>query len=481
MTAPAAQPTHFDLFLPFSKVAQQDDGTLLVHSLVNDETLDDQGEIVTYDAVEKASGAFMEWGNVREMHDDHTAAGTVLSLARDVAAGTHEAIVHVVDPGAVKKVLSKVYKGTSLGGFKTQVQLSKVDGKPVRKVTGIDWRELSLVDRPSRPTATLTLLKRSDGDAPAPALVEETTEEEPTVTTPAEPIPAAVVAAPAAPEAGEDVFVAADGAEVPKPEDDATVATEPVEVEKVSSVPRGTAAPLAKAAADDARDASWILADINRLIETEAGEGDTEGVTQLKAAQTALLAFLAAESAEVGTPADIAEEAAEALDAPIEVVIVGSMAYGSKTGDLQKISIPASALEPLIEQALAKRAALAAAPATPENPPADPAKVLAKATAFLNDHSRFVSPADLQAMKVEILGAIAPVSEGLAKIARMPVPGGPARYGVDTSRLDGEDDSSPATEAEVLSKAAQATSDPHVREELGRLAAAAQISAGRRR
>ena len=152
----------FAVFAPFSKVAEQADGTLLVHSVINDETVDDQGEIVPYDVVKAASEDYMQWANVREMHEP-SAVGTMQSLTHDDATRTTEGIIHVVDPDAVQKVLTGVYKGTSLGGSKVGAPtLVKVGGKTVKRLAGIHWMETSLVDRPSRPTAQLTIMKRSD-------------------------------------------------------------------------------------------------------------------------------------------------------------------------------------------------------------------------------------------------------------------------------------------------------------------------------
>lgn len=478
MTAPAAQPTtEFSVFLPFGKVDQQPDGTILVHSRVNDETLDDQGEIVTYEAVEKASGPYLEWANVREQHQADTAAGTMVSLTPIPAERAHEAILHIVDPTAVQKVLTKVYKGTSLGGFKRRIALAKVGGETQRRVTEIDWRETSLVDRPSRPSAVLTLLKRSEAADPPELIEEETavdpeTPETPVVETaaPATPeAPATTTAAPAtaagtAPEAGLDAYTGPDGQPVEKAAAAAPIAAV---ASPVADVSRET---LAKSATDDVRDAAWILSDINRLIETEAGEGDTEGVAQLKTAQAALVAFVATESAEVGTPEDqaevVAEEAAEEAARPIPVIVVDAlMAYASKGGDLAKIG-------GLLEEALAKAS-------TPQQPATDVDELLRKTTDLIDERfARYVSRTDLDAMKGEVLGALKPLEETLTKIARMPVPGGPARYAIDTSRLEGGSPD-PTTEIEVLHKAAASATDPYVKEALGKLAAAAEISSAR--
>ncbi len=489
MTAPASA-TEFSVFLPFAKVDKQSDGTVMVHTLLNDETLDDQGEIVDFSAVEKASADYMAWANVRSMHgDQETAAGTMVSLTPDPAARTHEAILHVVDPVDVQKVLTKVYKGTSLGGFKRRIRLQKsATGETVKRIMEIDWRETSLVDRPSRPTARLTLLKRSDGGDPPPLIEEDLmaddelakVSEAPT-TAPAAEIQPETGAEPAgAPEAGTDVYLGPDGQPLAKA----------AESEPAPDVPRGTPEALAKSATDDVWNAHWIIECIDRLIQ---GEGAESGqLAQLKGARALMVAFESGEVAEIGTPEEAAEDQAKmaqivANDAAGpkalgDVATQADMAYAAEGGALRET------IATVVEEVLAKRAASPEPPPAPEPAP-EPAstepesssqELLRKTTSYMDEQfARYVSRPELEAMKGEVLGALTPMSEALAKIARFPAPGGPVRFAADGDRFAGESEGGPTTEAEVLAKASRATSDPHLREELGRLAAAAQIRADR--
>ena len=468
MTAPAPNSTEFSVFLPFAKVDTQPDGTLMVHTLLNDETVDDQGEIVDFSAVEKASAAYMKWANVREMHGAETAAGTMVALTPNPELRTHEAILHVVDPVAVQKVSSGVYKGTSLGGFKRRIKLQKAaGGETVKRITEIDWIETSLVDRPSRPTARLTLLKRSDGGDPPPLIEEDLMNEEATVAAPETPTDAPL-AKVTAPEAGTDAYTNAAGA--------------PVSAEPVAEA---DAEPLAKAAADDLCTADMAIEMVARLITQEAAEGDEAQLAPLRAALASLQQFAGLEATELGTPADVAEAAA--ADTYVETVVsvtaveTGPMQMAAQTGDLAKVgAIDEATVTRLIDEALAKRAApVVADPPIPEEPPTVD-EILAKTTSYIDERfARYVSRPDLDAMKAEILGALGPVKEDLAKIARFPAPGGPLRFAADGDRFT-DDESSSSAEADILAKAARATSDPHVREELGRLAATAQIAAMRR-
>jgi hypothetical protein len=233
---------------------------------------------------------------------------------------------------------------------------------------------------------------------------------------------------------------------------------------------------LAKSAAGDVAHATMVLNCINELIESEAAEGEADDVAFLTGARAGILAFIGSESEEVGTPEDVADAAEEAAEAPV-------MAMASKGGDLGREAITA-----IVEEVLAKRAGatpIVTPPAAPDPEPTaaetpDVEELLRKTTSYIDEQfSRYVSRPELEAMKGEVLGALTPMSEALAKIARFPAPGGPLRFATDADRF-AESDAGPANEAEVLAKASRATSDPHLREELGRLAAAAQIAADRK-
>jgi len=516
------------LFGPFEKVAKQPDGSILVDFTVTTEAVDDQGEIVDYDAVKKAAADYMQWAALREMHQP-SAVGTTLELQTDDATRKITGQGHVVDPIAVLKVESGVYKGVSMGGRKLAVQMQKIGGKSVRRITDLAWTELSLVDRPSNPDASLTLAKRSEEDL----MGTDTTT--------------------AAPEAGIDTYTGPDGALLAKASDgppEGGVDREDIPAEdfagKDKSFPIvtpssvsdaaasiGRAGPdnystdelrrriiaiarrkgpefvaklpeawqsdedaakatrtgdLHKSAADDVAHATMVLNCINELIESEAAEGETDDVAFLQGARAALLAFISSESDEVGTPEDVAaaeaEKVAGDVGAPMAEEVAVPMAYSSQGGDLAASTMPdRTAIEAIVEEVLAKRARATPEPTTSEEPPATSVdELLAKTTRLIEGQfGRFATRADVDAMKAEILEAVKPVQEDLAKIARMPAPGGPLRFALDGDRF-ADEAKSPSTEAEVLAKAARREGiDPHVREELGRLAAAAQIAAERGR
>jgi hypothetical protein len=139
-------------YAEISKVEDQGDGTIKVWGYASSEAVDSDGETITADAMKAAIPDYMKFGAVREMHQP-IAAGTALELqVQD--DGKTAICAHVVDPIAVKKVQTGVYKGFSIGG-----KVTKRDPNDAKKITGLKLIENSLVDRPSNPEAVFTMFK----------------------------------------------------------------------------------------------------------------------------------------------------------------------------------------------------------------------------------------------------------------------------------------------------------------------------------
>lgn len=150
-------------FMPITKIDEQADGTLLVKGIASSEALDADGETITAKAMQDSLPEFFKFGSgaLREMHQP-MAAGTV-----DVAKVHDDGITYiettVVDPVAIKKVQTGTYKGFSIGGK----GLAR-DPDDKKKITKLRLTEISLVDRPANPEATIQLYK-ADGPAPEQA------------------------------------------------------------------------------------------------------------------------------------------------------------------------------------------------------------------------------------------------------------------------------------------------------------------------
>jgi hypothetical protein len=142
------------LYGAIQKIEPLDDGTVRVHGIATSEAVDDQGEIVRADAMRAAIPDYMRFPALREMHQ-LSAAGTTLE-AEVGEDGMTRIVAHVVDPVAVAKVKSQVYRGFSIGGRVTQ----RETGNP-KAITSLVLNEISLVDRPANPEAVLDCWKSS--------------------------------------------------------------------------------------------------------------------------------------------------------------------------------------------------------------------------------------------------------------------------------------------------------------------------------
>lgn len=467
----------FHLFAPFTKIAKQADGTIRAHSVIHDEALDDQGEIIDYDGGKAAIVDFMKYANVREMHGE-SAVGVVETVTHDDVARVSEGILHIVDPVAVQKVETGVYKGTSWGGLKgSQKALEKIGGHTATRLLAPTFIELSLVDRPSRPTAVLTLLKRADPVTEGDDMSK-----------PAAAPAAGSVSREKTPAAVPDITVVAGGGGAG------------------NGTPAAATEPLAKAATDDLFDSHILAEQVARSIEEEAGEATPNGtrIGILKEILAAAQKLDAIAADELGTPDDTEEAAAEEAEEDAEfkeMVAAGApdttivLAAAAKTGDMRKVGARNSAQDQAaLDQIVALAVGLGASLPAPADPaaaaaPPPPAEPVAKVATVTSDtidslidrlakSSTFVRADDLAAMKAELLGALGPIQEELAKVAANPASGGPLRYANDPRGLYGPGSAKPndpSLEA-VLAKVA----DPRLREQLGHALATEDIAAALR-
>jgi len=118
------------------------------YAFVNETVPGEGGMRLKRTAMEGATGDYMKWGAIREMHQP-SAAGTALSVEWDEKGARIRA--KVVDDQAWKKVTERVYKAFSIGVMPTVVR-----GKDVEQCM---WAETSLVDRPKDQDATLDVFR----------------------------------------------------------------------------------------------------------------------------------------------------------------------------------------------------------------------------------------------------------------------------------------------------------------------------------
>jgi hypothetical protein len=118
------------------------------------------GDVVDAAAIEGALPEYLEYANIREMHQN-SAVGTALSAA--VVDGKLHLAIKVVDDDAWTKVKEKVYKGFSIGGRVIEAVLEKLpNGTYIRRILKLMLTEISLVDRPANPDARILVFKMED-------------------------------------------------------------------------------------------------------------------------------------------------------------------------------------------------------------------------------------------------------------------------------------------------------------------------------
>lgn len=140
------------LYAEIAKVEDQDDGTLKVWGYASSGSKDADGETITPEAMKAALPDYMKFGAVREMHQP-SAAGTAIEAEVQEDGKTWFG-AHIVDPVAITKVKTQVYKGFSIGGKVTQR-----DTLNKSIINGLNLIEVSLVDRPCNPDAVMTVFK----------------------------------------------------------------------------------------------------------------------------------------------------------------------------------------------------------------------------------------------------------------------------------------------------------------------------------
>lgn len=148
------------MYAEIAKSEKQDDGTLKVWGWASSEAVDSEGEVITADAMKGAIPEYMKFGAVREMHDAKKAAGTAIEATVNDEGKTWFG-AHVVDPVAVKKCETGVYKGFSIGG-----RVTARDEVNKNTITGLNLVEVSLVDRPANPESVFEVFKADKVDEP---------------------------------------------------------------------------------------------------------------------------------------------------------------------------------------------------------------------------------------------------------------------------------------------------------------------------
>lgn len=150
------------------------DGTILVYGMATDPSEDLDGQGCDPEWLKTAMPDWFAHANIREQHGK-TAAGVGKELEH--ADGDRWMLKsHIVDPGTVLKVKHGVLTGYSVGIREGKVLRGKSAGFKNGKIVGGKIVEVSLVDRPCNPHATITIAKAAPGgdelEAVEPELID---------------------------------------------------------------------------------------------------------------------------------------------------------------------------------------------------------------------------------------------------------------------------------------------------------------------
>ena len=142
----------FDSFRLYGQFEKIDPQQRIVYGYASTECVDSQGEVVSKTAIAQALPDYMQYGNIREMHQ-LSAVGKTKSAVIDDKGLYLKA--KIVDDMAWQKVAEGVYNGFSIGG--------KVIQRVDHVIKQLELDEISIVDRPANPEAVFTVIKFHDG------------------------------------------------------------------------------------------------------------------------------------------------------------------------------------------------------------------------------------------------------------------------------------------------------------------------------
>lgn len=140
------------LHVPISKL---DEELRMVYGYASTPDLDSHGERITVEALEQALPGYMQFANIREMHQPSAVGKTKQA---HVDEGGMYIQAKIVDDVAWAKVKEGVYSAFSIGGF--------VNKRKGETITDLELVEISLVDRPANPNARIDIWKSAAGRTP---------------------------------------------------------------------------------------------------------------------------------------------------------------------------------------------------------------------------------------------------------------------------------------------------------------------------
>jgi hypothetical protein len=256
----------------YGDICKIDEEQRMVWGYASTEAVDQSGEVIKKDAIQEALDDYMQFANIREMHQL-----SAVGVAKEAQVDDKGLYIgaKVVDDNAWTKVIEGVYRGFSVGG-----KVKARDSKNKKVITKLSLSEISLVDRPCNPEAVFDVFKAEGIDmdpnqeaaATSPELATQPAGDPAVETAETTKAGAAQEAAPEAVQADAEVS-APDGAETEKA---ATGDPEPAAEASSEEVAKVIEAELAKV--NEAE-----VVPIETVIEKTAAEKAADAVAALEA------------------------------------------------------------------------------------------------------------------------------------------------------------------------------------------------------
>ena len=158
-----------------------------IEGYFTDGLVDTYGHMIDEGPMRKAIEEYKRWGNIRDMH------GNPVATAVEIGTKAWNYVkAKVVDDGAWQRAKGNIYKGFSVGilvlngefvsarsvpvekfaGLSQSVVDAIIKSGEIFKITDLELVEISLVDRPANPRATVLSVKNLDGSSYLPSVID---------------------------------------------------------------------------------------------------------------------------------------------------------------------------------------------------------------------------------------------------------------------------------------------------------------------
>lgn len=158
-----------------------------IEGYFTDGLVDTYGHMIDEEPMRKAIEEYKRWGNIRDMH------GNPVATAVEIGTKAWNYVkAKIVDDGAWQRAKGNIYKGFSVGilvlngefvsvrsvpaekfaGLSQSVVDAIIKSGEIFKITDLELVEISLVDRPANPRATVLSVKNLDGSSYLPSVID---------------------------------------------------------------------------------------------------------------------------------------------------------------------------------------------------------------------------------------------------------------------------------------------------------------------